>query len=61
MKAQALDQYSQKLIITLGYDNLDVLRSLNKTELERIASLCSMLPGHTAKFVWGLQQYVPTA
>lgn len=60
MKAQALDQYSPKLIDTLGYDDLDVLRSLNKTELERIASLCSMLPGHTAKFVWGLQQQVPT-
>ena len=53
MKQQNLEQYTQALI-SLGYDDLVVLRAIGKVELENVAKLVKMKPGHTTKFVWAL-------
>jgi len=56
MRVQGLAQYADVLVDTNGYSDLEVLRGLDRPEQKKVASLCSMLPGHTAKFVHALSQ-----
>lgn len=50
MRQVHLQQYTEDLI-NQGYDDLNFLSTRSKRELQAVASLVSMLPGHAAKFV----------
>lgn len=50
MRQVHLHQYTEDLI-KQGYDDLNFLSSMPERELQAVASLVSMLPGHAAKFV----------
>lgn len=55
MEQQKLEQYT-KVLLNLGYDDLEVLKALSKTEIESVTKLTLMKPGHAAKFAWALAQ-----
>jgi len=55
MKQHSLEQYTQALL-TFGYDDLVVLKAMPKVELQNVAKLVKMKPGHAAKFVWALNE-----
>jgi len=56
MRVQGLAQYADVLVDKNGYNDLGVLRRLDRPRQKKVASLCSMLPGHAAKFVDALSQ-----
>lgn len=50
MRELHLEQYTPKMIME-GYDDLDFLSGQKKIDLQGVAFLVRMLPGHAAKFV----------
>ena len=53
MKQLHLQQYTPEML-KQGYDDLNFLSTLQTQELQRVAHLAKMLPGHAAKFVFSL-------
>ena len=53
MKQLHLQQYTPEML-KQGYDDLNFLSTLPSQELQRVAGLAKMLPGHKAKFVFSL-------
>ena len=50
MRQAHLEQYTEHLLAQ-GYDDLNFMSTLSKKDLQSVATLVKMLPGHAAKFV----------
>merc|ERR1719198_459186 len=57
MRQLHLERYTTELV-NQGYDDLNFMSTQSKKELQDVAALVNMLPGHAAKFVATLTKKV---